>query len=57
MIPNQPSSETVSPKPARLPNTGETVSNIFGAVSATLLLGAVALKVKRRRKDEEEDEI
>ncbi|HEL2684771.1 LPXTG cell wall anchor domain-containing protein [Streptococcus suis] len=56
MIPNQPSSETVSPKPARLPNTGETASNISGAVSATLLLGAFTLKAKRRRKKDEETE-
>ncbi|HFI0468369.1 TPA: LPXTG cell wall anchor domain-containing protein [Streptococcus suis] len=39
-----------------MPNTGEETSTTVGAVSAAMLLGAFALKARRRRKDEETEE-
>ncbi|HFI0238263.1 TPA: LPXTG cell wall anchor domain-containing protein [Streptococcus suis] len=53
---NTPSSVSVRPSNTRLPNTGEETPTTVGAVSAVMLLGAFALKARRRRKDEEADE-
>ncbi|HFI0633511.1 TPA: LPXTG cell wall anchor domain-containing protein [Streptococcus suis] len=38
-----------------MPNTGEASSDLAGAVSSALMLGAFALVARRRRKDEEMD--
>ncbi|HFI0796656.1 TPA: LPXTG cell wall anchor domain-containing protein [Streptococcus suis] len=53
-VPNYPRSESVGPKSARLPNTGEERMEVTGAVGSVMLLGAFALVAKRRRKKDEE---
>ncbi|HFU4464969.1 TPA: LPXTG cell wall anchor domain-containing protein, partial [Streptococcus suis] len=53
-VPNYPSSEAVSPKAVRLPNTGEEKLEVAGSISSAMLLGAFALIARRRRKKDEE---